>query len=85
MLLMQVVDYYNETLKQSPEALKYLAIARPHIVGDDRPVQAGLRQPDAGVSTAGEEPRRRRGDAWPAADGWASCARAAMSTSTAPS
>jgi DNA primase len=24
-LLMQVVDYYNETLKQSPEALKYLA------------------------------------------------------------
>ena len=23
-LLMQVVDYYNETLKQSPEALKYL-------------------------------------------------------------
>jgi len=24
-LLLQVVDYYNETLKQSPEALKYLA------------------------------------------------------------
>jgi DNA primase catalytic core len=24
MLLMQVVDYYNDTLKQSPEALKYL-------------------------------------------------------------
>ena len=25
MLLLQVVDYYNETLKQSPEAMKYLA------------------------------------------------------------
>jgi hypothetical protein len=24
-LLLQVVDYYNETLKQSPEAMKYLA------------------------------------------------------------
>ena len=66
-LLLQVVDYYNETLKQSPEAMKYLesrGLKSPEII--DR-FQAGLRQSHARLSPAGEEPRRRRGAAWPAA------------------
>jgi DNA primase len=48
-LLLQVVDYYNETLKQSPEAHEVSGIARPEIFGDHRPLPAGLRQPDAGL------------------------------------
>ena len=36
-LLLQVVGYYNEALKQSPEALRYLS--------------SRLRQPDAGLWT----------------------------------
>ena len=31
-VLRQVVDYYHETLKQSPEALAYLESARPHVI-----------------------------------------------------
>jgi DNA primase len=63
-LLLQVVSYYNETLKQSPEAMKYLA----EVAGDHRTLPAWLRQPDAGVPAAGEEPRRRRRDARTAAN-----------------
>ena len=40
--------------------MKYLAVARPSIGGDDRAVPAGLRQPHAGLPSSGEEPRRGR-------------------------
>ena len=54
-------------LQRSVEAVaggaEISGVARPEIFRDHRPLQAGLRQPDAGVSAAGEEPRRRRGDA----------------------
>ena len=67
LLLKQVVDYYNETLKQSPEAMKYLqsrGLTSSEMI--DR-FRLGFANRNAGVQTAGEEPRRRRGDAWPAA------------------
>ena len=57
-------------------------IARPEIVGDHRPFPAGLRQPDAGLSACRRRtapPARRCADG---CNSWASCARAATSTST---
>ena len=39
-LLAQVVGYYHETLKQSPEALAYLERRGLRSLGDDRPLQA---------------------------------------------
>ena len=59
-LLRQVVDYYHATLKESPEALAYLERRGLDQRGDDRALQAGLRQPDAGLQVAGEEPQGRR-------------------------
>jgi hypothetical protein len=41
-LLLQVVGFYQETLKQSPEALEYFAQARARLSGDDRPLPVGL-------------------------------------------
>ena len=55
-LMRQVVDYYHATLKESPEALTYLQRRGPEIRGDDRALQVGLREQDAGVQVAVEEP-----------------------------
>ena len=61
-LLGQVVDYYHETLKQSPEALAYLEKRGFSIERNHRPFQAGLCQPHLRLPVAGEDPQRRRGD-----------------------
>ena len=83
--LLQVVDYYHSTLKQSPEALAYLESRGLEVGGDDRTLQAGVRQPDAGAAAADEE-RGRQGQISGA--GWrssGSSAKADTSTSTARS
>lgn len=51
--LRQVTAYYHETLKESPEALRYLesrGLTHPEMTG---PFSAWLREPDAGVPAAG--------------------------------
>ena len=82
-LLGQVVGYYHETLKESPEALAYLEKRGLSSPGDRRPLPARLRQPHARLPPAGEEPqgRRRRSAAGSRSSG--SCATAGTSTSTA--
>ena len=62
-LLLQVVSYYNETLKKSPEALKYLEARGLKSSGDDRPLPTGLRESHAWLSVCRQEPSGRRGDA----------------------
>ena len=57
-LLRQVVGFYHETLKESPEALEYLAARGLQASGDDRAVSAGVRQSDAWAT--GCRRRRRR-------------------------
>jgi len=59
-VLRQVADTYHETLKQSPEALQYLESRGLTHPGDDRALQAGLRQPHAGLPAAGQEPQEQR-------------------------
>jgi hypothetical protein len=49
------LDYYHQTLKQSPEALRYLqhrCLEHPEMIDHFR---LGLFQPDAGLSLAGQE------------------------------
>ena len=53
------------------------------VFGDGRAIPSWLRQPDAGAAPAGEEPRRRRSRCGSGCRRWASCGRAATSTSTA--
>ena len=62
-LLLQVVSYYHETLEADARGAEVSGRARPEIGGDDRSLPAGLRQPHARLSAAGEEPRGRRGAA----------------------
>ena len=56
-LLGQVIDYYHETLKQSPEALDYLekrGIADAEAIGR---FKLGFANRGPGLSAAGEEPQ----------------------------
>ena len=62
-MLDQVVGFYHETLKQSPEALAYLekrGLTHPEMI---EPLPAGLCESHAGAAVAGEEPQGGRGDA----------------------
>jgi len=81
-LLLQVVGYYNEALKQSPEALRYLSsrglqsseiIDRFRLGFANRTLVMDLKERTA-------SPARRCADG---CSGWASCERPATSTSTA--
>ena len=58
-LLARVAGFYHQTLKQSPEALAYLAkrAESPEAIATFR---LGFRQPDAGVPCAREDPAGRR-------------------------
>ena len=58
---------------------------RPPAPRGDRALPARLRQPDARLPAAGEEPQGRRRDPEPAPEARRPCARAATSTSTARS
>jgi len=58
---LQVVGYYNEALKQSPEALRYLS-SRGLQFRRSSTVSGLLRQPDAGYGLE-ERTASRRGDA----------------------
>ena len=51
--LKQVVEFYHETLKESPEALRYLESRGAYASGDAGAVPAWLREPDAGLPLAG--------------------------------
>ncbi|MFO0284236.1 MAG: hypothetical protein ACK532_20245, partial [Acidobacteriota bacterium] len=51
--LKQVVEFYHETLKESPEALRYLESRGADASGDAGAVTAWLREPDAGLPLAG--------------------------------
>jgi hypothetical protein len=84
-LLVQVIDYYHQSLLQSPEALAYLKRRGIGSEGGDPHVQTRLCQPHAGLSAAGEEPGGGRGAARASCSASGSCARADMSTSTARS
>ena len=62
-----MVGYYSETLKQSPEAMKYLesrGLKSPEMI--DR-FRLGFANRTLGYRLPDEEPRRRRGDARTAA------------------
>ena len=61
-ILQQTIAYYQETLKQAPEALAYLKARGLDHPGGHRPLQAGLRQPDPGLQPAGEGGEGRRRD-----------------------
>ena len=81
-LLLQVVGYYHETLKETPEALKYLesrGLKSSEMIDRFRMGFAnrtlGYRLPEKN-RVAGAEMRGRL-------KSWASCARADTSTSTA--
>ena len=66
-LLGQVIDYYHETLKQSPEALDYLekrGIADAEAIGR---FKLGFANRGPGLSAAGEEPQGGSGDPGPVA------------------
>ena len=52
-LLLQVVSYYNETLKKISGGAEISRRARPEIFRDDRSLPPGLRQPHARLRTAG--------------------------------
>ena len=55
-VLQVVVNYYHETLKNSPQAQQYLVKRGLRIRGDDRALPAGLCQPHVELSHSGEEP-----------------------------
>ena len=67
-ILRQVVGYYHETLKESPEALRYLesrGLTHPEMLGH---FKMGFANRTLGYRLAGEEPESRSGDARAAAD-----------------
>ena len=66
-LLLQVTGLLQRDAEAVAGGAEVSGVARPAVFGDHRPLPAWLRQPDAGLSAAGEEPRRRRGDARTAA------------------
>ena len=68
-------------LRQSPDALAYLE-KRGLKSGDDRPLSARFRQPDAGLPAAGNRTARPETKCAGACRSWASCANRATSTST---
>ena len=53
-LLLQVISYYHETLKESPEALRYLEKRGLRSEAAIERFQFGLCEPDAGLSVAVE-------------------------------
>jgi hypothetical protein len=55
-VLQQVLTYYQDTLKQSPEALKYLQRRSLNQSGNARSLPSGLLQSHAWLSSAGEKP-----------------------------
>ena len=65
-LLERVVGFYAQTLKESPEALGYLE-RRGLGIGSWSSVPAGVRESDAGLPVAGEEPPGGRGAPRPVA------------------
>ncbi len=56
-LLLQVVDYYSRDVEAIAGGVEVSGFARPPIFGDHRPLQAGLRQPDAGLSALPDKNR----------------------------
>ena len=60
-LLGTIVGFYQDALRESPEAMRVPRIARPAKLGTRREVPAGLRQPDAGLPAGSEEPCGRSG------------------------
>lgn len=78
-VLRQVVDYYHETLKASPEALRYLesrGLTHPEMLERSRSASRTARWA-TGCPIKTAKPELRCADA---CRSWASCARAGMST-----
>jgi len=51
--LRDVMRFYHDTLRESPEALRYLEKPWPDASGDDRTLSTGLRQSQARADAAG--------------------------------
>ena len=71
-MLRQVVGYYHETLKDSPEALRYLeraASTHPEMLAH---FQLGFANRTLGYRLPAKNRQGGSGDAGPSADGWAS-------------
>ena len=66
-LLRQVVGFYHETLKQSPEALQYLESRALHNAEMIERFKLGFANRTLGVPPAGEEPKGRGRDPGPVA------------------
>jgi DNA primase len=64
-VMLEVVRFYSQTLRETVEAKRYLEKRGLEVVGDGGAVPAGVQRPDAGAGVAGPEPSRRRGGAGP--------------------
>ena len=78
-LLEEVVGFYHQTLRETPEALAYLERRGAHPSGADRDLPAGLRRPHPGLPAAGRDAESRRRGCAAGCNGSACCARPATS------
>ena len=77
-LLGQVIGYYHKVLKDSPDALGYLARRKIDHPGGDRDLPARLRRPHPGAAAAGRAQGRGRAAARAGWRCWASSGRPAI-------